>query len=251
MVDDFETFTYAGQETVNGTSTKKFSLTTVIGGETIEWVRWISLEGQRVQEERRRPGTTMTSTYSGWGGTNIIPGAPDMAQAPSPTTPDPTAEPTLEPTPEPTLEPDPESVTFANGQWRQLAIRGTGLERVNLSINVFNPNGPSRTGAVELDSSGSLPPASDACERTYFSGYSVSVGYTFSLVGLPAQGGHNPVGGPRQHLYAHPRIHRHRERRSVGLEQGARVSAPLLRSAEYSNEKEAWPTTSGPPSMDM
>ena len=74
-------------------------------------------------------------------------------------------------------------MTFANGQGREFTLRGTDLERINLSINVFNPNGPSSTGAVELDSSGSLPPASDACERTYFSGYSVSVGYTFSLVG--------------------------------------------------------------------
>ena len=57
------------------------------------------------------------------------------------------------------------------------------MERVNLSINVFNPDGPSSTGAVELNSRSSLPPASDACERTCFSGYSVSVGYTFSLVG--------------------------------------------------------------------
>ena len=74
-------------------------------------------------------------------------------------------------------------VTFDGGQWRQFAIRGTGLERVNLSINVFNPNGPSSTGAVELDSSSSLPSASDACQTTYYTGYSVSVGYTFSLVG--------------------------------------------------------------------
>ena len=38
MVDDFDTFTYDGQETVNGIRTKKFTLTTVIGGQTIEWV---------------------------------------------------------------------------------------------------------------------------------------------------------------------------------------------------------------------
>ncbi len=74
-------------------------------------------------------------------------------------------------------------MTFANGQWREFTLRGTGLERISLSINVFNPDGPSSTGAVELDSSSVLPSASDACLTTSYPGYSVSVGYTFSLVG--------------------------------------------------------------------
>ena len=81
-------------------------LTTVIGGETIEWVHWISLEGQRVQEERRQPGSTMTSTYSGWGETNIIPGAPiEETTPPIEETPTPTPENT--PTPDDTPTPVP------------------------------------------------------------------------------------------------------------------------------------------------
>ena len=64
--------------------------------------------------------------------------------------------------------------------------------------------------------------------------------------GLRTGYGNHPASRQGQRLCAHPGIHRYRERRAVGLEEGARVSAPLLRSAEYSNEKEAWPTTSGP-----
>ena len=84
------------------------------------------------------------------------------------------------------LEPDPTTVTFDGGQWRQFAIRGTGLERVSLLINVFDPNGPSSTGAVELESRRSLPSASDACRTTYSTGYTKRVGNTFSLVGCEA-----------------------------------------------------------------
>ena len=60
------------------------------------------------------------------------------------------------------------------------------MERINLSINVFNPRGPTSTGAVELGSSSSLPSASDACLAMYYSGHGVSVGYTFALVGCEA-----------------------------------------------------------------
>ena len=84
------------------------------------------------------------------------------------------------------LEPDPETITF-DGQWRQFAIRGNGLDGVDLGINVISyPDGPSSTGAVELESRSSLPSAADACRTTYYSGYAVSVGYTFHLVGCQA-----------------------------------------------------------------
>ena len=119
----------------------------------------------------------------------------------------------------------------------EFTLRGTGLGRIGLSINVFNPNGPSSTGAVELDSSSVLPSASDACcLTTYYSGCAVIVGYTVSLVGcepgtviIRLQDSDNDYALIREYIVL-----------------GARVSAPLLRSAEYSNEKEAWPTTSGP-----
>ena len=79
-----------------------------------------------------------------------------------------------------------ETITF-DGQWRQFAIRGTGLERVDLAINVINyPDGPSSTGAVELESGSSLPSATDACRTTYYTGYTMSVDWTFSLVGCQA-----------------------------------------------------------------
>ena len=61
------------------------------------------------------------------------------------------------------------------------------MDDVKFSINVINyPDGPNSTGAVELDSRSSLPTASDACRTTYFSGYAVSIGYTFHLVGCRA-----------------------------------------------------------------
>ena len=136
-------------------------------------------------------------TFSEWGVTNVIT-PPVGVTLPTPVPP-PTPTPTLVPTPTPTntpeptqtpvpaqawLEPDPETITFDGGQWRQFTLRGTGLERVDLAINVINyPDGPSSTGAVELESRSSLPSATDACRTTYYTGYSVSVGYTFSLVG--------------------------------------------------------------------
>ena len=84
------------------------------------------------------------------------------------------------------LEPDPSGITF-DGEWREFTVRGTGVERIDFSINVINfPNGPSSTGAVDLETRSSLPTPSDACQTTNFSGYAVSVGYTFHLVGCEA-----------------------------------------------------------------
>ena len=66
-------------------------------------------------------------------------------------------------------------------------MRGIGLERVNLLTNVsVYPDGPSSTGAVELDSSSVLPSASDACQTTYYTGYAMSIDRTFNLVGCQA-----------------------------------------------------------------
>ena len=58
---------------------------------------------------------------------------------------------------------------------------------VAFSTNVINyPNGPSSTGTVELEVSTAPPSASGACQTTYLSGYAMSVGTTFSLVGCQA-----------------------------------------------------------------
>ena len=77
-------------------------------------------------------------------------------------------------------------ITF-DGQWRQFTVRGTGLDSVEFSTNVINyPNGPSSTGAVELEVGNNPPPAGDACQTTYFSGYTKNVGDTFHLVGCRA-----------------------------------------------------------------
>ena len=189
-----------------------------IADQTWYWVRWISAEGRPVQEEWLTPGSVVRTTYSGWGEVNTIPSAPIQGTDET-TTEDPIIEGTATPTPENTptatpedtptpcpantptpvptstsvpstadawLEPDTETITF-DGQWRRFTIRGTGLRDIYLAINVINyPDGPSSTGAVELDSHSSLPSATDACRTTYYSGYSVSVGYTFSLVGCRA-----------------------------------------------------------------
>ena len=213
--EKFTSFRYVGEEDIDGVRTKHFiGLDDPYGAEDPDFIQyeyWIALTGFPVQFKVNRrmdvggqfDELVTVTTYSGWGEQNVInpptqeisPAATPVPTAPVPPTLEPTQEPTLESTLEPTpvlgpvdawLEPDPESVTFANGQWREFTLCGTGLERVNLLINVFNPNGPSSTGAVELESSDSLPSASDACLITYFSGYGVSVGYTFSLVGCEA-----------------------------------------------------------------
>ena len=163
---------------------------------------WVDSDGRRVQVKEIYPYYGVLTVYSGWGEKNVI-STPVVPTPAATATPIPTAAPiptdTPEPTPAPTatpapavsasawLDPDPETVTFDGGQWRQFTIRGTGLDEVDFSINVINyPDGPSSTGAVELESGSSLPPASDACRKTYFSGYAVSIGFTFHLVGCQA-----------------------------------------------------------------
>ena len=80
------------------------------------------------------------------------------------------------------LEPNPEDFSH-NRQWRQYTLHAQGIQELDLSTNVYNPSGPSSTGAVELTSNRTLPSPADACERTYYTGYTVTPGYSFSLVG--------------------------------------------------------------------
>ena len=200
----FTSFEYNGQEQVNGVRTKKY--TGLIDRPGTEWdfrfEFWVA-NGRVVRNDRTRlapDSATIKTTFYGWNEPNVIvapvqvtPQTTPEATAELTATPEATAEPTATPEPTPStptvdawLEPDPSGITF-DGEWREFAIRGTGLQGVRLSINVINyPDGPSSTGAVELESRRTLPTPGDACERTYFTGYSVSVGYTFSLVGCRA-----------------------------------------------------------------
>ena len=223
MVADFETFTFDGQETVNGIRTKKFTLGLVRGGETIEWVHWISLEGQRVQEERRRPGSIMRSTYSGWGETNTIPGAPIGETTPVPTlTPEPTATPaptpavtavptntpTPTPTPGPTATPTPvstptlaptgpptsEPTPVPADAWLSPDPDGTTLDGrrwrhfklkgTGLRRVIIEANAPGSTGSVAF-SSRPLPPPAAAC-RTGYRAENKRVNSKFALIGCRA-----------------------------------------------------------------
>ena len=217
----FVNFRYVGEEELDGVTTKHFTGMNrhVPEGHTVQTDLWIvSATGFPAQQRIERVQATVgypvnrlvvISEYVGWGEENVIV-APNLTPTPAATpeatpvptpiptpTPAPTPAPTpvSTPTPAPTstsettdarLEPDPESVTFANGQWREFTLRGTGIQNVDLSINVFNSNGPSSTGAVELAAGSALPSASDACLTTSFTGYGAWVGFTFNLVGCQA-----------------------------------------------------------------
>ena len=206
----FTDFRYDGEERLDGVPTKKFTGTVAVLDETDQWELWIDTAGRQVKALRTilDTGDVTETVSSGWGETNVITapvqGTPVPTPAPTGTpVPTPTPAPTVTPTPAATntpiptatlppvtadawLEPDPTGITF-DGQWRQFALRGTGLERVDLAINVINyPDGPSSTGAVELESRRSLPSATDACRTTYYTGYAMSVDWTFSLVGCQA-----------------------------------------------------------------
>ena len=216
-------FRYVGEETIDGVPTHHFYHSySPIGESSYRSTEyWFDAAGlpkktKYVVHNSLTDNLERVLVYSGWGEPNRI-AAPDSAPTPAPiatstpTTapaptatrvptstplptdtpePTPTLAPTLTPTPLPPpdawLEPDPETVTF-NGQWRQFTIRGTGLQNVDVLINVINyPDGPSSTGTVELHFGGGLPSASDACQSTFYTGYLVSVGRILNLVGCSA-----------------------------------------------------------------
>ena len=81
------------------------------------------------------------------------------------------------------LEQDPENQPFV-GEWQHFTLRGSGLDKVDLSVNVIGFGGaPSSTGAVGYATASPLPAAGEVCESAYYSGYQMSVDRTFSLVG--------------------------------------------------------------------
>ena len=116
----------------------------------------------------------------------------DANDAPVPTPPDtPAPTPAPTPTPPPTstpvpadawLDPDPETVTFDGSEWREFTVHGTGVERIDLGVNVW----PNSTGAVGSTGSSSPPSVSEACENAHYTGYTFLDGRTVRLVGCQA-----------------------------------------------------------------
>ena len=73
-------------------------------------------------------------------------------------------------------------MTFDGGQWREFTVYGTGVERIDLGVNVW----PGSTGAVGSTGSSSPPSVSEACESTSYTGYTLRDGWTARLVGCQA-----------------------------------------------------------------
>ena len=81
------------------------------------------------------------------------------------------------------LESNPENRPFI-GEWQHFTLRGNGLDKVDLSVNVIGFGGePSSTGAVGYSTVSPPEAAREVCESAYYSGYQMSVDATFSLVG--------------------------------------------------------------------
>ena len=158
-VDRFTTFVYDAEERLDGVRVKKFTWhLPLYGGERDRWEFWVDSEGRLIKNIRTvldESGTahgSIDTVASGWNEPNVVT-APVMGGS----KPSPAATPTLEPTHAPTpipatagLEPDPTTVTIDGSGWRQFTVRGTGLEQINLLVNVSAPGGPASTGAVEL-----------------------------------------------------------------------------------------------------
>ena len=81
------------------------------------------------------------------------------------------------------LESNPENNPFV-GEWQHFTLRGSGLEKVDLAVNVIGFGGaPTSTGAVGYSTASPPEAAGEVCESAYYSGYQMSVDATFSLVG--------------------------------------------------------------------
>ena len=95
----------------------------------------------------------------------------------------------VEPEPESTtersawLESNPENKPFV-GEWQHFTLRGSGLDKVDLSVNVIGFGGaPSSMGAVGYATASPPGAVGEVCGSAYYSGYQMSVDATFSLVG--------------------------------------------------------------------
>ena len=155
----FVNFRYVGEEELDGVTTKHFTgmNRSVPEGHTVQTDWWIvSATGFPAQQRVERVQATVgypvnrlvvISKYGGWGEENVIV-APAITPTPAHTAtspPTPTPPPTSTPVPgDAWLDPDPETVTFDGSEWREFTVRGTGVERIDLGVNVW----PGSTGAV-------------------------------------------------------------------------------------------------------
>ena len=81
------------------------------------------------------------------------------------------------------LESNPENNPFV-GEWQHFTLRGNGLDKVDLKVNVIGFDGaPGSTGAVGYATASPPPAAGEVCDSAYYSGYQMSVDARFSLVG--------------------------------------------------------------------
>ena len=194
-LDRFSEFTYDGEVMLDGVSTKKYTgLYPFADGSYRTWEFWVDGNGRNVKNTSTTDNGYVLETYNyGWNEPNTMIAAPAEPDTPTPS-PTSTAVPVPTNTPEPTpapatawLEPDPETVTFDGSGWQTFTIHGTGVDRIDFSINAINhPDGPSSTGAVARTRRSTPPAASDACRNTGYEGYSENPGGTFSLVGCRA-----------------------------------------------------------------
>ena len=201
---------YIGTETINGVSSRHYTAIEEADGFTMDM--WIGSNGLPVRFRSTTPegGAGAVADYSGWTGPNVITAPIQATPTPTTTAPNPTPTPVQQqavtPTPSPTstpvpvptdtpvpadtpvptadawLDPDPETVTFDGSEWREFTVHGTGVERIDLGVNVW----PGSTGAVGSTSRPSPPSISEACESAYYAGYTVRDGRTIRLVGCQA-----------------------------------------------------------------
>ena len=122
-LDDFTTFEYNGEETVNGVLTKKFTGMIDVEQDVFDtrFEFWVDSSGKLLRQRRKTLSTDhhRDATFSGFGEANVIT-APRIAGDPSP---EPTPEPTLAPTLEPSEHPGTHDCLKHN---RRLAGTGPG-----------------------------------------------------------------------------------------------------------------------------
>ena len=173
-LDSFTTFVYDGIETLDGVSTKKFTGSTQYTlDRTDVWEFWVNEDGFVPLNRLTTNGYVLETISYGINEPNTVtapvvgtpeptPGGKPTSQPTPPLSPTPVPTPVDTPTPTDTpvpvadawLEPNPETVTLGGGEWYRFALRGTGLEDVNVLMNVW----PTSTGAVEFSHSSQASP---------------------------------------------------------------------------------------------
>ena len=164
----------------------------VVGADACEGSGMGAARGMRVVDEdpETRTGTIAAACSTGDYTLEVTLTSDDNVELASATAAFSVVEPTPEPVePEPTgersawLEENPENQPFV-AEWQHFTLRGSGLDKVVLSVNVIGFGGaPSSTGAVGYATASPLPAEGEVCGDAYYSGYQMSVDSTFSLVG--------------------------------------------------------------------